>query len=140
MACTEKQQIANARNAQKSTGPRSVGGKDRTRYNALKHGLRCDLTVIPGEDPAQYEAELGAWLAEWGPQDVTRMRLVEKGMRSTWRLARIFRAENALYANLALERRRLLWRSSIKSIAATSATGLKRCFEKGRPVRLWPVQ
>jgi hypothetical protein len=103
MACTEKQQLANARNAKLSTGPRSVGGKDRTRYNALKHGLRCDLAVIPGEDPAHYEAELGAWLAEWGPQDVTRMRLVEKGMRSTWRLARIFRVENALYTNLALE-------------------------------------
>jgi hypothetical protein len=98
-----KQTAANAENAKKSTGPRSVKGKERTRYNALKHGLRCDLDVLPGENPAHFEAELGAWLAEWNPQDATRMRLVEKGMRSTWRLGRVFRAENALFTNLALE-------------------------------------
>jgi hypothetical protein len=38
---------ANRRNAQKSTGPRSAAGKDRTRYNALRHGLSIPAALDP---------------------------------------------------------------------------------------------
>ena len=38
---------ANRRNAQKSTGPRSTAGKDRTRYNALRHGLSIAAALDP---------------------------------------------------------------------------------------------
>jgi hypothetical protein len=40
---------ANRRNAQLSTGPRTEEGKNRSRANALKHGL-CASAVVP-EDP-----------------------------------------------------------------------------------------
>ncbi len=36
---TEKQIAANRRNATNSTGPRSKSGKERSRMNALRHGL-----------------------------------------------------------------------------------------------------
>jgi hypothetical protein len=36
---TEKQIAANRRNAARSTGPRTTSGKDRSRMNALRHGL-----------------------------------------------------------------------------------------------------
>ena len=36
---TDKQILANQRNAKKSTGPRSNAGKGRVRKNAIKHGL-----------------------------------------------------------------------------------------------------
>ena len=36
---TDKQVAANKQNALKSTGPRSLVGKNRARRNALKHGL-----------------------------------------------------------------------------------------------------
>jgi hypothetical protein len=35
---------ANRRNAQKSTGPRSVAGKVRSRRNAFRHGLAIPVT------------------------------------------------------------------------------------------------
>ena len=38
---------ANRRNAQKSTGPRSAAGKDRTRCNALRHGLSIPAALDP---------------------------------------------------------------------------------------------
>ena len=47
---------ANRANAQKSTGPRSVEGKSASRFNALQHGIDAASVVIPGEDPAAYDA------------------------------------------------------------------------------------
>jgi len=36
---TDKQTVANQRNAKKSTGPRTKAGKERVGKNAVKHGL-----------------------------------------------------------------------------------------------------
>ena len=50
MAATPAQINANRLNAQRSTGPKSVEGKDAARRNALKHGLTGGGVVLPGED------------------------------------------------------------------------------------------
>lgn len=52
---------ANRRNAKRSTGPRTVHGKQRSRTNALKHGLAA-VTLRPADKPADnelYESLLG---------------------------------------------------------------------------------
>ena len=69
---TQAQIDANRRNAQKSTGPKSRPGKDKTRFNGLKHGLRAEQVVLPGEDPAEFAAELKGWSDDWNPQSHTR--------------------------------------------------------------------
>jgi len=53
---TEKQIAANRLNAQKSTGPKTDAGKLTTRLNSLKHGLAAQLTVLPFESQAEYDA------------------------------------------------------------------------------------
>lgn len=40
---SEKQIAANRRNATRSTGPRTLSGKARSRTNALRHGLAASL-------------------------------------------------------------------------------------------------
>jgi len=45
---TDKQIAANRRNAQKSTGPKSLAGRARSSRNSLRHGLTKPLT----DDPA----------------------------------------------------------------------------------------
>jgi hypothetical protein len=45
---SDRQHVANRRNAQRSTGPRSAAGKSASRRNALRHGLSARL----GQDPA----------------------------------------------------------------------------------------
>ena len=58
---TRTQMKANGNNAKKSTGPRTKQGKARVAKNALKHGLLARDTVLPGEDPADFDSQLILW-------------------------------------------------------------------------------
>jgi hypothetical protein len=49
---SEKQEKANRQNALKSIGLKTSEGKAAARHNALKHGLRAEEVLIPGEDEA----------------------------------------------------------------------------------------
>ena len=89
---TRAQIEANRKNAQKSTGPRRT---DRTRFNGLKHGLRAEQVVLPGENPADFESEKRAWFDDWKPQSHTRAVLVERAAVATWKLRRATRTEAA---------------------------------------------
>jgi hypothetical protein len=46
---SQKQIDANQRNAQKSTGPKTKEGKDKSAMNSLKYGIYSDKFLIKGE-------------------------------------------------------------------------------------------
>jgi len=48
---SSKQAAANKANSRRSTGPRSVTGKARSRVNALKHGLAIPASALPELGP-----------------------------------------------------------------------------------------
>lgn len=96
---TPRQLLANRRNAQKSTGPRTRAGKMKSRMNAFKHGQaarKLELEqVIRGldEDPrefAQLHAELAADLK---PANAVERKLVEDLAKLWWKRQRAERAE-----------------------------------------------
>ena len=93
MPCTEKKAQANRKNAQKSTGPKSREGKARVALNAVKHGLRAEHLVLPGEDAAAFDAMLASWMDDWGPPTDARRVLVEQAVAHAWRLRRCLKAE-----------------------------------------------
>ena len=94
---TKKQLDANRRNAAKSTGPKTSEGKARSARNALKHGLRSSLAIIPGESPKDYEALYEALRNDYQPTDSVEEILVREIAVAEWRLQRFHRAEAALF-------------------------------------------
>ncbi len=66
---SQKRIDANRRNAQKSSGPRTAEGKSRSRFNRLEHGLAAPVPVLPGEDPAAFQARVDAVVESFAPQN-----------------------------------------------------------------------
>jgi hypothetical protein len=99
---SDRKITANRANASHSTGPRSSAGKAKSRLNALKHGLRAEQVVIPGEDPRAFEAECAAWSADWQPRSHTRAILVERAAATSWRLRRCVRIEGMRLQQMSL--------------------------------------
>jgi hypothetical protein len=90
---TQAQIKANRQNAQKSTGPKTAGGKAAVSKNAVKHGLFTDA-VVTGETEAEYEAFRGELLAELAPRGVMELLLAERVVSLWWRLIRAERMQN----------------------------------------------
>ncbi len=92
---------ANRRNAQKSSGPKSDEGKSRSRLNALKHGMRANLLVLPGEDAEACQGRVDGWTDSLKPRNEAEQYLAERAARISLQLDRIERAHLArLTANI----------------------------------------
>lgn len=85
---TEAQILANSRNAQKSTGPRTATGKTKVSQNAVKHGLSAHQAVINSESKAEFELYRGRMLAELDPIGPMESMLAERVVSLSWRLKR----------------------------------------------------
>ena len=96
---SQRQIDANRLNAQKSTGPTTPEGRAAVRLNSLKYGLYAETLILPGEDPAAFEALLDRLDAEHRPATPTEEAFVSQIAMATWRRARIQRMEAAFYKN-----------------------------------------
>ncbi len=95
---TREQIEANRRNSRLSTGPKDTS---LSRFNGLKHGLCAVEVGLPGEDPAEVQAEFDGWRGDWQPLTHTRAVLVDLAAVATWRLRRSIRAGSAVRSRLA---------------------------------------
>ena len=59
---------ANRRNARKSTGPIAQEGKQRSRCNALRHGLTAETVIGALEDAEDYRAFEAVIIADYDAQ------------------------------------------------------------------------
>jgi len=71
----------NKANAQKSTGPRTEAGKQRSKLNALRHGLTGQTIVLPSEDLA---ATPRPSLDEYQPKGANETQLVQFLLDTAW--------------------------------------------------------
>ena len=90
---SEKQNAANAANAQKSTGPRTKTGKDRSSRNALTHGLTALPGLLPDEDEQAYADFSDAMFEHYSIDGPDEHAILENVIASLWRLRRYPQAE-----------------------------------------------
>jgi hypothetical protein len=91
-----KQIQANRLNAQKSTGPRTDQGKQRSRQNALRHGLTAETVITSLENAADYRVFETTLYAEYQPRTATSRELVGRLASVLWRLRRSTSIETGL--------------------------------------------
>jgi hypothetical protein len=65
---------ANRRNAAKSCGPTTQSGKDRSKLNAVKHGMRAATLVLLDEDAQALDDRKADWAASLMPRGGLRRR------------------------------------------------------------------
>ena len=80
---------ANRRNAQKSTGPRTLAGKLSSRMNAVRHGILSSAVVVRGLRIQEQEDEFRAVREQYWECLATVGRveemLVDKIVTASWR-------------------------------------------------------
>jgi hypothetical protein len=95
---TAAQILANQANAQPSTGPRTEEGKSCSSRNNFRHGLASGQIIVPGEDPAEFEALLGM-RAEYQPATITEEVLVLCMAQHFWLGQRAICLQNGAFVN-----------------------------------------
>src|SRR4029077_12703443 len=89
---------ANRRNCQRSTGPKTEDGKNRSRLNAVKHGMTSQTDVLPGEDREEFLDRMVDWTKDLNPRTSVERYLSERAARVSWQLDRAERAHTARLA------------------------------------------
>jgi hypothetical protein len=92
-----KQIEANRRNAHKSTGPITPEGKNRSRCNAVRHGLTSETVIGALEDAEDYKAFEGAVIADYDAQSAVERELVLRLASLLWWLRRATTIETGLF-------------------------------------------
>src|SRR5579872_4471271 len=111
-----KQTEANRANARKSTGPVTQEGKERSRCNAVRHGLTAETVIGALEDAEDYKAFEAAIVADYDAQSAVERELVLRLASLLWRLRRATTMETGLF-----------------EIQADQLSELKHAYKSGSP-------
>jgi hypothetical protein len=107
-----KQIEANRRNALKSTGPTTPEGKERSRCNAVRHGLTSETVIAALEDQEDYQAFEAAVIADYDAESAVERELVLRLASVLWRLRRATGIETALFESVTAESDKVEYGSS----------------------------
>lgn len=72
-----------------------ISSYEPVRFNAMKHGILSQLTVLAHEDHAEFDELLAALMEEHRPGGMTERHLVEELATIIWRKRRVLLAEGA---------------------------------------------
>ncbi len=88
MATSEARIRANQANAQKSTGPKTEEGKERSRANSLKHGMTGAGVVMVEADAAEVQRRFAAFAEETNAAGAVGLALAKLAALSSVRVER----------------------------------------------------
>src|SRR4051795_811907 len=92
-----KQIEANRRNARHSTGPITQGGKQRSRQNAVRHGLTAETVISALENADDYRAFEATIIADYDAESAVERELVLRLASLLWRIRRATTMETGLF-------------------------------------------
>lgn len=76
-------------------GVRTQRGKERSRRNAVKHGIFAKVVVLDNEPSTQFDLLLQGFRSDFKPEGMVEGLLVEKLAALAWRYRRMLVAERA---------------------------------------------
>jgi len=79
----------------RATGPRTRQGKQRSKHNALKHGIFSKIVLLEGDSRTEFNSLLNGLRNDLRPEGALEEILVEKLAALLWRHRRILIAEGA---------------------------------------------
>lgn len=82
-------------NTRRATGPRTFQGKERSKFNARKHGLFSKAVLLRDESRAEYDALLNGLMEDRQPQGKLEILQVENLATLLWRKRRFLQVETA---------------------------------------------
>jgi hypothetical protein len=94
---SEKQLAANRENAQKSTGPKTQAGKERSRLNAFRHGSTGHSRIMPEEEMAAYQRFTTSQAAAFSPIGEIEINLAQQYADFQWRINRCAAIEDTMF-------------------------------------------
>ncbi len=86
----------NQQNAQHSTGPRTIEGRERSSLNAVKHNLSGNHLILQNHEYAEHTRMSKAMLADLEPQTEQERQIAQKIIDLNFRINRITAIENNL--------------------------------------------
>src|SRR5580700_8733190 len=89
---------ANIANAQKSTGPKTQAGKNRSRLNAYRHGITGQILIFTAEDQQAFDKHCDGIRQSFEPIGPTELHLAQSIAEDYWRLQRARALENGIFA------------------------------------------
>ena len=87
----------NRANAEKSTGPKTAEGKQRSAMNAFKHGLTGQSLMLQPNEMEAYNRLTSAMLSDLKPRTEPERQLAQKIIDGHFRLNRLAGVENNMF-------------------------------------------
>jgi hypothetical protein len=116
---------ANRRNALLSTGPKTEEGRQRSRANAVRHGLTSETVAASLEDADDYKAFEATIIADYCAETAVARELVLRLASVLWRLRRAAAIETQLFEMQAdVLRRPEIEDQGIEMVAFTNSVSI----------------
>jgi hypothetical protein len=87
----------NRANAQKSTGPKTIEGKQRTAMNAVKHNLTGQSLILQPDEMDAYNRLTNALISDLKPRTELECQTVQKLIDAHFRMNRLAGVENNIF-------------------------------------------
>lgn len=124
MTVKESMTLDSSSAKRRSTGPRTMQGKARSRHNALEHGIFSKVVLLPDESWKEYRSFLNGIRRDLQPVGTLEINIVDEFAAVQWRKRRLFIAEGA---EIRKSREFLVW-DQVQALRAAEAEIIKNPF------------